>query len=168
MDDTEIRRRMMILFHRMGKLAAMMDASAMSRGDFVVLDMTAKYQKRHPEQQGIPVSVLINELKNAPSSVSRTLRRLEEKEYVERIVDREDRRNVYVRITDCGERLRGETQREMDSFMERVVTRMGTGDMESLLNLLEKFTVIAREESNIVCERRTPGDDENHEISEGE
>lgn len=168
MDELEVKRRTMILFHRLGKIAASMDFAVLPKGDFIVLETTEKYEKKYPDRPGMPVAVLVNELKNAPSSVSRTLRRLEEKGCIERIVDKGDRRNVYVRITETGNRLRREVKQQVDCFMERVIGQMGAEDMEQLLALWERFALTATNESEMMCERRIKSDDENHEVSQGE
>lgn len=54
------------------------------------------------ENGKITSSELAAKTKTLPPAVSRTLRGLEEKGYVERSVDKKDRRNTYISLTEKG------------------------------------------------------------------
>lgn len=158
MNKLETKRRLMILFHRLGKLNAALDFAALPRSEFTVLETVERYQRTHPEESGMQVSRLIRVLQNVPSSVSRSMKRLEEKGYIERTVDKADRRNVYVQVTEAGSRVREAVKEQIDGFAERVIARMGSEEMDRMLSLWERFVMIAGDECEMMSERRTRDD----------
>lgn len=79
----------------------------------------------------------------AAPAVSRTLRSLEEKNYVERMVCEGDRRNVYVRVTEEGKEVLNECNRILSELLKSVTEKMGEEDMNRLIGYLNKLEQIA-------------------------
>lgn len=79
----------------------------------------------------------------AAPAVSRTLRSLEEKKYVERMVCEGDRRNVYVRVTEEGKEVLNECNRILSELLKSVTEKMGEEDMNRLIGYLNKLEQIA-------------------------
>ena len=75
--------------------------------------------------------------------MSRTLRSLEEKNYVERMVCEGDRRNVYVRVTEEGKEVLNECNRILSELLKSVTEKMGEEDMNRLIGYLNKLEQIA-------------------------
>ena len=75
----------------------------------------------------------------AAPAVSRTLRSLEEKNYVERMVCEGDRRNVYVRVTEEGKEILNECNRILSELLKSVTEKMGEEDMNRLIGYLNKL-----------------------------
>ena len=75
----------------------------------------------------------------AAPAVSRTLRSLEEKNYVERMVCEGDRRNVYVRVTEEGKEVLNECNRILSELLKSVTEKMGEEDMNRLIDYLNKL-----------------------------
>ena len=75
----------------------------------------------------------------ATPAVSRTLRSLEEKNYVERMVCEGDRRNVYVRVTEEGKEILNECNRILSELLKSVTEKMGEEDMNRLIGYLNKL-----------------------------
>ena len=75
----------------------------------------------------------------AAPAVSRTLRSLEEKKYVERMVCEGDRRNVYVRVTEEGKEVLNECNRILSELLKSVTEKMGEEDMNRLIGYLNKL-----------------------------
>ena len=61
------------------------------------------------EKEELTVSELTAKLKAKGPAVSRTLKTLEDKGYIERDVNKADRRNTYVKLTASGEQKHAET-----------------------------------------------------------
>ena len=73
------------------------------------------------EDGKITISELAKKTRVLPSAISRTLKRLEEKGYVERTVNKNDRRNTYVEITDRGREVAQEVREIMRDYGEAVL-----------------------------------------------
>ena len=110
--------------------------------------MTVKRrQEKAHNENGVYVSQLAKELKVSSPAVSRALGNLESKGLIGRDVDKENRRNTYVYLTEQGEEEIAETERLLDEKMTRVVDQMGKEDVEQLLNLWEKLVCIMEEDT---------------------
>lgn len=99
------------------------------------------------ETEGVTISTLSELLEISKSAVSQAINTLENKEYVERLTTKNDRRLVYVRLTESGEQC---LAKELQSFlkgMAQVFDKMGEEDTKDLLRLLKKLYLIVSESS---------------------
>lgn len=87
----------------------------------------------------VTVSEVVRYMRVAAPAVSRTLRSLEEKNYVERMVCEGDRRNVYVRVTEEGKEILNECNRILSELLKSVTEKMGEEDMNRLIGYLNKL-----------------------------
>lgn len=78
------------------------------------------------------VSDIVNKLRVPAPAVSRNLRTLEKKGFIDRTVDRNDRRNTFVIITPEGEREYRKTMKEIDAFAESVFAQMGENSAKQM------------------------------------
>ncbi|MEG1142046.1 MAG: winged helix DNA-binding protein, partial [Clostridia bacterium] len=58
--------------------------------------------KLNKESSNVHLSIIRDKLKLAPSSITNLITSLEEKKYITRVIDKKDRRNIYIKITDEG------------------------------------------------------------------
>ena len=79
-------------------------------------------------------------------AVSRTLKTLEDKGYIERDVNKADRRNTYVKLTASGEQKQEECEQIMSSFAHAVISKIDRDDMEQLIDCLNELYEASREE----------------------
>ncbi len=94
----------------------------------------------------INVSDLAEELKISVPAVSKKLKSLEERGYIERIIDKNNRRNTYVILTKDGQEKFDKAKKVMDKFMNNVFTSMGKEDSEILIRLSYKLYNIMENE----------------------
>ena len=80
------------------------------------------------------------------SAVSRSLRTLEEKGCILRSVNRDDRRNIYVEVTDTGRELLKEVEEILSDFADAVFGQLGEGTIEQLNQYLCRLLQTAKEE----------------------
>ena len=112
------------------------------KGEFFVLRFLSKHDK----------TVLLSELSMALNSstarISALLGSLEKKGNIERDIDKTNRRNILVTITESGrERVDAEVkQREENLAM--VFIKMGKKDTEDFLRLAEKFFILIEDQAN--------------------
>ena len=82
------------------------------------------------ENGKITSSELAAKTKTLPPAVSRTLRGLEEKGYVERSVDKKDRRNTYISLTEKGWKKGEEVRDRMQDFGCSVMSQLKEEEWE--------------------------------------
>ncbi|HHY28708.1 MAG TPA: MarR family transcriptional regulator [Desulfitobacterium dehalogenans] len=91
------------------------------------------------EDQGATMSSLSDHLEISKSAVSQMVNHLEDEGYIERLFTKNDRRLVYVRLTDEGEQYMAQRYQKFLQSMTEIFNRMGEKDTEELLRLLEKL-----------------------------
>lgn len=97
------------------------------------------------EREGVTISSLSDHLEISKSAVSQMINLLEDEGYIERVFTKNDRRLVYVRLTDGGEKYIAQRYQEFLESMTEIFNRMGEKDTEELLRLLEKLYDIVTE-----------------------
>lgn len=98
------------------------------------------------ENGQITISELAARAKMLPPAISRTLKGLEERGYVERNINKNDRRNTYVELTAEGERLTEEARQIMADFGKSVMSQVDGEDMKRLISYLDNIYHIAEKE----------------------
>lgn len=98
------------------------------------------------EDSRLTISELAAKAKVLPSAVSRTLRGLEERGYAQRSVDKTDRRNTYVTLTETGRAVTLECRQIMHDFGMAVMSRLDANDMKQLIGYLSEIYNISRAE----------------------
>ena len=84
----------------------------------------------------------------AMAATSKAIRRLENEGYIERSMDDQDRRVVYISLTETGERTYREMLEKTNDDFTRLVGKMGEQEAQQFMRLLEKLTTIVEEENN--------------------
>lgn len=94
----------------------------------------------------INVSDLAEELRISVPAVSKKLKSLETKGYVERVIDKNNRRNTFVLLTKEGQKKFDKAKKVMDEYMYRVFSAMGKEDIETFIRLSYKLYNIMENE----------------------
>lgn len=123
-------------FHQFTKLRLREVVPDISKSDYMTL-CAIRNGKRSGDR--ITISELAKQLHVMAPAVSRTLRGLEERNLVERVVCRSDRRNTYVVLTKNGEEILKKAQGQINDFAESVMEKMGKEDMERLMDYLDRL-----------------------------
>ena len=95
------------------------------------------------EDGKITISELACKSKVHPSAISRTLHGLEEKGYIERSIDKKDRRNICVELTDRGESVVIEARQIMCDYGKSVVDHLKPKELERLIAYMDKIYSVA-------------------------
>ena len=125
----------------------------LSHNEIGTLEMIGRFMANCPEAKGIFVTDLAKCRGSSSPAVSRTLRSLEEKGYIDRKTDTNDRRNTYVFLTKEGEKKRAEIAKNMEAFGAGVMARMGTEKTEQLVRLWGELEDIVIEEAEKLSEQ---------------
>lgn len=86
----------------------------------------------------ISLSVLRESLNLAPSTITPLITLLEGKNLIKREIDKEDRRNIYLRISKEGKEYSIRSYNQMNQIMDRYIKFMGEQDINRLIDLLSK------------------------------
>ncbi len=98
------------------------------------------------EDGRITISKLASKSRVLPSAISRTLKGLEEQHYVERNVDKGDRRNTYVTLTEAGRAVTVQSRQIMYDFGRAVTNRLNEKDVKQLIHFLDEIYQISKTE----------------------
>lgn len=98
------------------------------------------------KEESVTVSELAERVHAQNSAVSRSLRNLEEQGLIERTVNRADRRNTCVTLTEKGKKKQEEIAATMGEFGRSVVSQMSDEDVRRLTACLKEMYEIARQE----------------------
>lgn len=118
----------------------------LTHAEFGLLKAVSCCRKGNGGEDEIRISDIVKHLKIPAPAVSRTMRSLEERGFIIRTVNKKDRRNVYVRLTEAGAAKLDEAEQILDEFQEAVFGSMGIENMNRLIQYLQKLQeVMARE-----------------------
>lgn len=141
----DLKNKHLETFHLFRKLNFTSIMPNISNGEFVTLMLINKNQGDNPEE-GVRTCYLAEKLQVAAPAVSRTIRTLESKELVRRMIDEKDRRNIHVRLTDKGTEVLNETEEIMNDFFSKVAERIGHENMEKINSHLRNLYEVSKEE----------------------
>lgn len=117
----------------------------MSKSDCMTL-MAIDHFNQEKEEGILTVSELADKMSAQPSAVSRTLKNLEDRELIERTINKSDRRNTYVALSEKGKRQWKEMEATMGEFAAAVLSRMREEDLERLVSYLDELYQVAAAE----------------------
>lgn len=140
----QIGRDLYTAIHQFGRLRLGDLIPEITKGDCMTLMAIDYFSKK--KEENLTVSELADKIHAQPSAVSRTLKVLEDRAYIERRINKSDRRNTYVVLTEEGRRELKVVQETMDDFTETVISRMKEADVQKMITCLNEFYQIAQEE----------------------
>ncbi len=152
--NNDFKISMIQAVHRMKKASFTMIFEDISKGEFFTLEMINKYTESNGNNGGICVSDIAKGQKISTSAISRMLRQLEEKGLIIRTVDKTDRRNTYVTLTDLGNEKRLSAASYLNKFVEKIIIRMGDQKISQLIELINEMSDIMEDEFEIERKER--------------
>ncbi len=147
MDTTRQEEIFLEILHELARLNLSSTLHAVTQGEFFLLSIIRRFGDYVENRaNSVNVSRLAVALEVSPASVSRTLRGLESRGYLERVTDAENRRNTYVKLTEKGRSLFLKENELVAKLAGRVFNRMGEENMHTLRSLSEQLHGILEEE----------------------
>ncbi|MGB8455193.1 MAG: MarR family transcriptional regulator [Anaerocolumna sp.] len=149
--DKTITHDFLLIINNLRKLTNMNHHKDMvHQGEFMMLgaihNCMEEKRENNIDEPGIKVSELSCIVHSTKPATSKMLRALEEKNYIERISDKKDRRIVYIRLSVIGEKKLKEAFNRKHLFADRMIKRMGEEDAKELIHMLNKFYDAMNEE----------------------
>ena len=109
---------------------------------FVTLLKIQEACETEGHEAGAGVGELAGLLDVSMPAVSKMLRNLEEKRLICRWTDPKNRRNVYVKLTEEGERVVSEASEHERIRIRQIAEALGEEDLEHLLRIMNKLMVL--------------------------
>ena len=88
-------------------------------------------------KEGTPSTQLGPAMGMEPTSLTRTLKTMEEKGLVNRVQDEEDKRVVRVKLTEEGQRLRNISKKTVVGFNEEIINEIGPERLELFREVIQ-------------------------------
>ncbi|HIR94352.1 MAG TPA: MarR family transcriptional regulator [Candidatus Egerieimonas intestinavium] len=120
-----------------------MEKSLSARGEGHILRFLAQAGSEMPAGQLSRISGL------SVSRVTNILNSLEKKALIRRRADQEDRRRVFISLTDTGRTFIEEKYQEVVEAYEKAFRRLGERDSLEYIRLIKKFSAIMSEEVDL-------------------
>lgn len=139
MTEKELSMEFLATAHRFKKIHMVSIFPEISKGEFWALKIIQKANLQNESGCGVYVSTIAEHLKVTPSAISRMLKGLEEKDLIERKVDKNDRRNTYVTLTEKGKKVTKKVEAEMNELTKSIISSMGEEDSKTLIRLFNKL-----------------------------
>ncbi len=102
------------------------------------------------------VTEIARRLNVSPPAISRKVKILREKEYVETIIDENDRRNTYLTLTPKGQAALQENFNKVTTFLDHVLNRLDPGDLDHFYHLFDKIFLAMEQELDHQAARNKP------------
>lgn len=116
--------------------------------EYTFLEMIRRFRKKHPDVPGIYVSDLAADMCITKSAVSKMLQHLEQCGWIERMIDKDSRRNTFVLLTQEGERVCDIQRTRCMTFMQHVTEDLGEAHMKMILAGIREMTQAMAREMN--------------------
>lgn len=136
----------------------------LTHGEFAMLKAVSCCVDNGDESE-IRISDIVKHLKIPAPAVSRTMNSLEERGFIVRTVNKKDRRNISVSLTEKGAARLAEAEQILEEFQESVFGNMGTENMNRLIRYFQKLQEVMAKEIEI---RKYTKESENIKIRRGE
>ncbi len=146
MENREMQEEMFRAMFRLKQLNMGGMLKEISVGEYKILEMCSGCPQCGARENGIYVSSMAAQMKVSSPAVSRLLKSMEGKDYIVRHADEKDRRNTRVFITEAGLKKRNECRGVLWNYTDRVIERMGMGNMLQLLNLFNQMVDVMEDE----------------------
>lgn len=156
----DLQKQLITAQHRFMKMHRDFCFTGLRKSEFVMLEIIER--ENGNREQGVLASDIAKRLRITAPAVSKMLRSMEEKGYVERRVDEKDRRNTRVSITPDGKEAEQQVRRQMQEFITGVIERLGEERTKELIHLMNRYTEIMQEENQ---NRKRKKQEEKHEAN---
>jgi DNA-binding MarR family transcriptional regulator len=115
--------------------------AGLAQGEFMMMHVIDRYKKLNEDQEepGVKISQLCSFMHMSKPGASQMLKSLENKELIERIMGKKDRRIIHVDLTEKGEALLEEAMQQSHATWNRIIEEFGEQDTKTLITLLNRI-----------------------------
>lgn len=105
----------------------------------VLFYLSKSLQNEEIQSLGVKVSAITNHMDIPKPATSKVLNSLEEIGYIERNIDRSDRRVTYIKLTEEGFKQIENMRRLRDKFVNELMNKLGHHDAKELIRIIDKL-----------------------------
>lgn len=134
------------LFNRVHKLRFFDKIVNLSKSEFFLLDTIMRTKSQNDEKPKVTITNLAKKNCYTKPAASKMLSMMEDKGYIARLNDKQDKRLTYVTLTNEGERELKKAYKEFNEFSDMVFEKMGKEDTDEFIKLFKKLFFIIEEE----------------------
>lgn len=148
MTDDQVQE-ILHLSHTLSKLMRPKDTFGdITKAEFFILNVLydAKKEEEGQDFKGVTVTKISNIIHTSTAATSKLLRIVEDKGYIMRVLDDNDRRVVYICLTQKGEDLTRNSRNMANARIQELILKLGEEDTETMIRILKKIIQIIREE----------------------
>ena len=110
----------------------------LSKSEYVLLRSIDDIYKAEVSKS-VAVSAIVDKMEVSAQAISKCLKSLENKEYIERFSSREDRRRMEVKITKKGRQTLETVLENADKILKSVISGFEEKEFEEYVRLMRKF-----------------------------
>lgn len=105
------------------------------------------------DKEGTPSTQLGPRMGMEPTSLSRTLKTMEDAGYIRRQIDEIDKRKVLIYLTESGVQKRKETKKVILDFNDQVFSKISKTKFNAFLDVMTKIDEIADQQLELLSEK---------------
>ena len=110
----------------------------MSKSEFIIMKVI--YSIKESSEKKVLVSDIVDKMHVSAQAISKTLKSLEKKGYIERFSNKEDRRRMEVAVTEKGGQTYFHLIRKTDEVLSEVLGKFGKEELETYISLTRRLT----------------------------
>lgn len=131
--NKDIKEELLESIMKFQKLIRLNSDFSLPRGEAMMLLYLSKYKDINP-------SYLSDKFGLSRSSITGILNSLEEKKYIKRIIDINDRRKMKVNLLDKGEAFIKKMNENHLNIFDKIINKIGNKDTKELIRIINKIT----------------------------
>lgn len=119
--------------------------SNLSFNEILVCGLLYKQYKLKPEEQYLSVKYLVSQTNMLKSQMSKVINGLEDREIIEKVRFKKDRRFVYVRLLEKGVSEYEKEHKKIIGVVNAIIEQIGEEDVLKAIGLFDKVAITMRE-----------------------
>lgn len=144
MEPQGLERDIMWAMKRFGRIQFCNVHRGISHSEFLAMVSLNRHAELH-DGEGMRAAQLAQNVKASPQALSRTLRSLEEKGFIDRKADPTDRRHTCISLTEAAQDTMRAGQQRMKHMFDQAITRMGEEDVRTMISLVNRMSDIMQD-----------------------
>lgn len=100
------------------------------------------------KNETVSLAILRKKINLAPSTITPILNSLEDKNIIQRVIDKSDRRNIFIKFTEKGNEFTQNEYNKLKNIVYEYIEYMGEENIKKMIYLTEKTNEFIKERKN--------------------
>ena len=140
MDKRHLVHQMYSMSQHFARAVEIKSRSIISKSEFKIIYLLSKYQSE--DEQLLTSSELSELMKVSSPAISRTVKSLLQKKLIIQEDDPQDRRNIFLKLTEEGHRQYERAIQHMENSMEMIFSEFTEKELENFIETGERLTTV--------------------------